>query len=533
MRSISFIVFLMSICTGIVYSQEKTLVTTPKEVTVYLQSAKVVEEGVVALDRGKNSITVTNLSNYIDINTYQIALSSGATLLSVTPGNNYLGAENFSTAEKELLDKKDEKELAIKFKEAEDKALAGELQLIEENRKIGNTNQGWTTVQLSNLAAFYATRIPTISKKRIVLQKEINELRVELSNLNKQLQETSSQRNENRQDLVLEINADRSISSAVAITYVVRNAGWQPFYDIRATSLEDPLTLVTKGKIYQNTGKDWDDVQMKVSTYRPKSNQNRPILNPFYIREQPSYSYENDALEEVVVEPQAMDAVNSLQLRKQVALTNVPVAQVLDQQFNAVYVLNGAQSITSTGKGQTVILDTKEVMATYVHHTVPKLTEDVFLLAKIKNWQSLNLLLTEANIYFEGDFIGKTTINPNYTKEEYPLSLGVDERIVVKHRLLDNLSTKKTLSNKKVDTFVYEVVLRNNGPQAINLEMLHQAPISQNNKIEVEILDLAGGDFDKDTGSVLWEKSVERGARDTFTFSYEVKYPKDMVLQYY
>ena len=539
MRTINFLCCLLFI--GSIYAQEKTLVTKPKEVTVYLQSAKVVEDGSVALSKGKNTITIASLSNYIDVNTYQIGLSSGATLLSVTPGNNYLKDETFSKEEQELIDKQESLTRDIKFKDAEDKALAGELTLIEENRKIGNTNEGWSTTQLSELAAFYANRIPQISKKRILLQEERDNLRKALNKVNSQLQEAKTYKNQNNQEVVLEIDASRSMTSTIEVTYVVNNAGWQPLYDIRAESLDTPLSLITKGRIYQNTGKDWDNVAMKVSTYRPKSNQNRPILNPFYIREQPVYNYSaNDEAgyaEEVVAEaPIEMEKkrmVNSLQVRKDKALSNVAVTQILEQQFNAVYVINGAQSIPSAGKGQTVILDNKKVDVEYVYHTVPKLKQDVFLLAKIKNWQSLNLLLTEANIYFEGNFIGKTTINPNYTKDEYPLSLGVDERVVVKHRLVDNLGTKKTLSAKKIESFAYEIILRNNGPKPIKIEILDQVPISQNNKIEVDILEAARGDFDKDTGSILWEKTLSRGAKETLIFSYEVKSPKDMVLQYY
>ena len=532
MRFLSLLLCILVAHAG--YAQEFTVTTSPTDVTVYLKSAKVTERGTVQLRKGKNTVTIENLSNYIDTNTYQIGLTRGATLLAVTPGANYLGEESFSKEEQALIDRRDALMLSIKYKEAENKALTGELELIEANRKIGNANEGWSTTQLSELAAFYSKRIPEISKKQILLSVEITDLRDELNNLNRQLSETNTQRNENRQEVVLEIEAQESVNATIEVTYVVRNAGWQPLYDIRASSLEAPLSLVTKGKIYQNTGKDWDNVALNVSTYLPKSNQNRPILNPFYIREQPTYAYSGneDVLEEIVAEPMA---VNSVQMRskKEVALSNVPVTQVIEQQFNAVYALNTKQSITSNGKGQTVILDTKDVMVEYVHHTIPKLTQETFLLAKIKNWQSLNLLLTEANIYFEGNFIGKTTINPNYTKEVYPLSLGVDERVIVKHRLLDNLSTKKTLSSKQVETFGYEIVIRNNSPKAITVEIFDQLPISQNNKIEVEVLDIAGGDFDKGTGSILWEKSLSPGGSNTINFTYEVKYPKDMVLQYY
>ena len=531
MRTINFIILSLFIAFTS-NSQEKILTTTPKEVTVYLQSAKVTEKGTIALTKGKNIVIISNLSNYIDINTYQIGLSGNATLLSVTPGNNYLRQKTFSKEEQVLIDKKEVLNQNIKFKNAEDKALVGELNLIEENRKIGNNNEGWSTAQLSDLATFYANRIPQISKKRIVLQDEIQNLKKELNKINLQLQETTSNKNENRQEVVLEIDASSAITTNIELTYVVSNAGWQPLYDIRANSLESPITLVTKGKIYQNTGKDWDNVKMNVSTYLPKSNQNRPILNPFYVSPfitSPPEEYD-DELEEVVMEK---SMVNSMQSRKKDALSDVAVTQVLEQQFNAVYVLNSKQSIPSTGKGQTIILDNKEVKADYVYHTVPKLKKEAFLLAKIKNWQSLNLLLTEANIYFEGNFIGKTTINPNYTKDEYPLSLGVDDRVIIKYRLIDNLATKRTLSSKKVDTYVYEIIIRNNGSKLIDIEILDQVPISQNNKIEVEILDIAGGDYDKNTGSILWKKNLIRGANSTFTFSYKVKYPKDMVLRYY
>jgi len=328
MRIINFMLLFFFVAT-IAYSQEKILETTPEEVTVYLQSAKVVEKGSVALTKGKNIVTIANLSNYIDINTYQIGLSNDATLLSVTPGNNYLRGENFSPEEKELMDRRDDVNREIKFKDAEDKALEGELELIEENRKIGNNNEGWTTAQLSELAAFYANRIPEIRKKRILLQDEIQDLREEVNKVNLQLQEATSHKNENRQEVVLEIEADRNGTSTVEISYVVANAGWQPLYDIRASSLEDPISLVTKGRIYQNTGKDWDNVQMQVSTYLPKSNQDRPILNPFYVKQQVSYNEYDRLGSEVggaVMKKSMM--VNSMQVReKEEALSDVPVTQ--------------------------------------------------------------------------------------------------------------------------------------------------------------------------------------------------------------
>ena len=145
----------------------------------------------------------------------------------------------------------------------------------------------------------------------------------------------------------------------------------------------------------------------------------------------------------------------------------------------------------------------------------------------------MNLLVTEANIYFQDNYIGKTTINPNYTKSEFPISLGVDERIVVKRRLLDNLRSTKFLSSKKLENYAYEINVRNNSGDDITLEILDQIPITQTNKIEVLEVDTDGGDFDKNTGSILWKEDITRGTGRTYVFSFQLKYPKDIGLQFF
>jgi hypothetical protein len=68
--------------------------------------------------------------------------------------------------------------------------------------------------------------------------------------------------------------------------------------------------------------------------------------------------------------------------------SQIPVASVSDHQMNVIYELNYNQTILSQEKEQYVILDKKQIDATYKYHTVPKLNNQVFLMAFVKNWQS-------------------------------------------------------------------------------------------------------------------------------------------------
>lgn len=522
--------FTLCFCCGVVAAQDKTMSTSPDEVMVYLKSAKVTETGKISLTKGKNTLKITGLPNAIDTQSYQIGLTNGATLLSVSPSTNYLKPDEYTTEEQKLLDKKQNLQIENELKQAEITTLNGELKLIEQNQKIGNNESGWTADELVKLANYYAQRTLEIRKQLVNKNQDIELLRKKLADIENQINTSLKDRNANRQEIAIEIESSSAMNATISVTYITPNAGWQPFYDIRAESINKPLDLITKGKVYQNTGKEWNNVKLSVSTYLPKSNQNRPILNPFYVQEAQNLN----ALQGQVSGLKVQTLSNSYQLRDEaMALDEVVVTEVLSQQFNILYKVNGQQNVSSKNTSQTFILDKQSVEADYVFHTVPKITEDVFLLANIKNWQSLNLMLTEANIYFQNNYVGKTRIDPNYTKDEYPLSLGVEERIVVKRRLLDNLESTKFLSNKKIDNYGYEITIRNNSGANIKLEVLDQIPITQNNKIEIEDVETSGGKLDKDTGSILWTENISNGSGKTLNFSYQLKYPKEMNLQFY
>jgi uncharacterized protein (TIGR02231 family) len=211
----------------------------------------------------------------------------------------------------------------------------------------------------------------------------------------------------------------------------------------------------------------------------------------------------------------------------------VPVATVSDNQMNVMYELKFNQTIVSQEKEQYVILDKKEVNANYKYHTVPKLNNQVFLMAFVKNWQNLNLISGEANIYFEDNYIGKTNITSNYIKDEFPISLGVDERITVKRVKVEDKTSQKTLNSNKWETESYQIHVRNNTKENIDLEILDQLPISENSKVSVKALEIGNGNFDEKTGTILWNRKITSGGSDTINFSFEVKYPKEMQIQYY
>ncbi|MEY8760949.1 DUF4139 domain-containing protein [Chryseobacterium tongliaoense] len=513
-------------------SQELKKEINVKQATLFLQGAKVFGSTYVTLQKGKNTVRIINLPNDIDENTYKINLEKNTTLLSITPQNNFLKTDELSESEKKLEDERKKLQRQVNLLNIQIKNLTGEQSIINDNLKVSTNDKSTPQEQLIKLTEFYRKRMLEIDNQVFLLNEQKGVLDESIAKINKQFTEEQTHKNQNKKELLLEILADHEMNLNLGISYIVSNAGWVPSYDLRAESTKKPFEIVYKGKIYQKTGQDWTDVKLFVSTYKPSYNQNRPILAPLYVAEYTAYDSQKELADYSVKAKTA--TTNAYQMREEaVVQSQIPVATVSDNQMNVMYELKFNQTIMSQEKEQYVILDKKEVNATYKYHTVPKLNNQVFLMAFVKNWQNLNLISGEANIYFEDNYIGKTHITNNYVKDEFPISLGVDERITVKRIKLEDKTTQKTFNANKWETESYQISIRNNTKENIELEILDQLPISENSKISVKALETGDGNFDEKTGSILWNRKISSGSSEKINFSYEVKYPKEMQIQYY
>lgn len=503
-----------------------------KQATVFLRGAKVFGNTIVNLQKGNNKVRIINLPNDLDENTYKINLEKNTTLLSISPESNYLKQDEFSDNEKKLDDERKKIQRQSDLIGIQIKNLVGEQKIINDNLKVSTNDKSTPQEQLMKLTEFYRKRMLEIDNQIFSLNEQKLVLDENISKIHQQFSEEQTHKSKNQKELVLEILADYDMNLNLGVTYVVANAGWLPSYDLRAISTKNPLEIIYKGKIYQKTGQDWKNVKLFVSTYKPSHNQNRPILQPLYVAEYIPYEPENETKKYKPVAEMAV--TNAYQMREESAdISQIPIATVSDNQLNMLYELKFNQTIVSQEKEQYVILDKKEVDAKYRYHSVPKLNNQVFLMAFVNNWQNLNLISGEANIYFEDNYIGKTQINSNYVKDEFPISLGVDERIIIKRIKLEDKTTQKNISSNRWETESYQISVKNNTKELIELEILDQLPISENSKISIKALEIGDGVLDEKTQSILWTRKINSGASTLISLSYEVKYPKDMNIHYY
>ena len=139
-------------------------------------------------------------------------------------------------------------------------------------------------------------------------------------------------------------------------------------------------------------------------------------------------------------------------------------------------------TIANDGKYNAVEIKEVNTPATYQYYVTPKLDRDAFLTAQVTNWEQYNLLSGEANLFFEGTYLGKTYLNTQNTNDTLNVSLGRDKNVVVTRTKLNDYTKKGFLSNKRTDSRGYEIAVRNKKPQAINIIVEDQLPLSVNKR---------------------------------------------------
>ena len=196
-------------------------------------------------------------------------------------------------------------------------------------------------------------------------------------------------------------------------------------------------------------------------------------------------------------------------------------------QFGYEFEIKKPLTIPANGKTTTTEIGRYELPASYEYHGIPRADKDAFLVADATNWQQLNLLEGEANVYFENSFVGKTIIDPSQPTDTLHFSLGRDNGIRIQRTKVADKSTHKLLSSSQEQNMTWRITVKNTRKEAVSLTLQDQIPVSQNSNINVTVEELSGGKLNQERGFVTWNLQLQPGEQRELILQYRVKYPKN------
>jgi uncharacterized protein (TIGR02231 family) len=154
----------------------------------------------------------------------------------------------------------------------------------------------------------------------------------------------------------------------------------------------------------------------------------------------------------------------------------------------------------------------------------------VYLVAKIADWFKADLMDGEASIYMQNSFVGVSRINTQQFTDTLDISFGIDNNISVNREKIKDFTQSEFIGSNKKDTYAFKLTLRNNKPFAVKVKLIDQVPVSSNKEIEVETLELSGGQMNKNTGKVTWIIELLPNETKQVILKYSIRLPKDKIV---
>lgn len=553
----------ISLLAASLFANDKvTVKSTLHSVTVYTQGAQLQHKANYTIKAGLSEVVVEGISPQIAAGTIQVK-ATGAVVILDSKYEYYYPQPKLEFVARELPPKIKSAikaiEDSIRLVNFELRDINDEIEVLVAARKIIISNgavkgQGKVNDSIQLLKStvdYYTTKVSELNKKISALDRQKVKKTDLLADLDTRLNDLRNYAEQNNPTpeikgiprIVITFMAKEAASGRIDLSYLASNAGWTPLYDIRSEAATGKINLTYKAQVRQQTGLDWDDVKLSISTNNPYANKTKPELSPWYIDYQEfrkqlqeksrarTDAFQADAPAQNSTAMNMGFMYSSSGVVEGAALDAEQFTTIVQQLISAEFKIDLNYSITSDNQVRMVLVKQSELNTSFRYYAVPKLDPGVYLVAQMTKLDELQLVPAKANIFFDGTYIGETYLDPTTMDDTLNLSLGKDPNIIVKRTLLKNQSKERIIQDKKERSFAYNMEVRNLKSSEIELIIQDQIPLTTNPEITIEKSNLGKGSIDEKTGLIEWQLKLKAKDNQTFDYDFKVRHPKDKIVQ--
>ncbi len=253
------------------------------DVTVFLEGAQETRKIDVDLLPGKTLLNFVGLSPFTDAKSVQVKADGDLTILTVNHQQNYLSKNEKSEELKSLETRINDVREKIKLENTYLEIIKEDIDFLTANRDLAGKDQALTVATLKEGSEFFSSRLTALKLKEIERRKTMESLNRQLNDLRNQILNFTSKKEYASGEVYVLVDVKKAGKFKFELTNLVTNAGWYPSYDIRANNITDPVQIVYKANIRQDTKTDWKNVKLKLSSYNPSVSGVAPELNTYFL----------------------------------------------------------------------------------------------------------------------------------------------------------------------------------------------------------------------------------------------------------
>lgn len=409
--------------------------------------------------------------------------------------------------------------------------------------KPGDKAQSVSLEAWSKNLAFVAGELSRLRAARRELQGRVEELQVRIADVQAEVGRSGANEGVHLRDVYVDL-AGGAGSAQLDLEYVVGGAGWEPLYDLRASSDGRKVELGYRANVWQRSGEDWNEVELSLSTAAPRLGAQGPDPEPIWLSfapparppankevrrargEERKYKDRGDARDDDA-ENEEFDAS-----RYQ--------AQAERQGLSIRFRLARKESVPSRRDPSSVLVGQAQLEATPEYFCAPEVDDHVWLRGRTVNSSPWTLLPGQAAVYFGADYLGTSQLAAVQPGAEFTLHLGLDPALSVERSVLEDVVLEPGMfSSKATHKESFRVRIENHGAAVVRadgsaLVFVREAlPRASDERIEVELSSpknrpLAEARWTKEReeqGIVTWVLAAPAQGEGVLEFTRKVIYP--------
>jgi uncharacterized protein (TIGR02231 family) len=523
-------------------------------VTVFRDGARVLRAGLAQLAAGPGSVTIGNLPATVDTASVRVAARGRDLALLNVEVRRRVGTEPLREQAARLraeVERWRDAVQALDDEDAAEQAGLGFLSHLSEAaatslaRAVGSGRAGYDELSgmVGHLSASTASAL--VRKREIGVRKRAaeRELAAAEARLSAAEQGGGKPRKVAFVEVMVDLEARVATEAEIDLTYHVSGASWRPLYDLVLDG--ERLNVSYLAEVTQQTGEDWPEVELVLSTTRTGQSQTLPELSPWYIgRPQPQPVAAAATLrgESMAYEPASADDVAeagspgrrpfAARGQKTPPQARMLAAEQAESESGAGLTYTVARPLAVPGDGgpHKTLVASFDADAVLDYLTVPVLAPEAYLRATVTNGMLL-LLPGRARIFHGAQFVGETHLDTVAPGEEFEVQLGVDDQIKVERKLRRRSTSKALLGGTRTIDIGYEITVENHRDRDATVSVHDHIPVSTDGDVKVRARETSPPPAETDDlGELTWNLVLTPRESATIRHRFTVEHPAQVAV---
>ena len=387
-----------------------------------------------------------------------------------------------------------------------------------------------TTAELLDASSFVGSGVTRTEEQIRDIEFEKQGIKDKIDVLRRQQNQATGSARKESKTVEVSVEIAREGTLNLELVAMIPQAGWEPLYDARLADDATAAEVTFRALVRQQSGEDWNNINLTLSTARPAVGGAPPELYPWNIA---LYRPQPITLKSMAVPAAApRRAYKADQMQMDSALSEeVPAAfttaQISDEQSSVSFHVPRKLDIPSDGAGHSTVIAVEKLPVSMEYLARPKLSPAVFLKSEMINQASYPLLPGKVNTFVGNRYTGSSQLTKIAAGEKFSLFFGSDDQVTVKR---DEVKQRKEagLFGKNRVSYRYRIELANFRKVPLILTLQDQLPRAADEEITVALDEPSmKPDEIKDDGLIIWKSPLSAGEKKELSFGITVEYPKE------